>query len=179
MAALDGDRQQLKPLLAEQSDLSEKLQDALTLGPAGRRSIQGKLDQWEARLLDLERRVEKARFASSRPSVNLDAIAERIRSKLARIASSFDGVPPATVRTLLASVIGKSEVDQEARELTIAFCVEDELFGRALPRGFAWARPSRCPNEARRPGTLKIGSARCEHHQVAQKPCFRCSRRAA
>ena len=179
LAALDGDRRQLEPLLAEQAELSEKLQDALTLGPASRRSIQGKLDQWESRLLDLEGRIDKVRSTSSRPSISVDDVAERIRAKLSRIATSLEEMPPATVRTLLASVIGKLEVDQVTRELTIELCVDDESLGSAVPMGLVEVRPSPCPNETHRPGTLKIASVRCEHHRVAQKPCFRCSRMAA
>lgn len=184
--ALDGDRQRLEPIVAEREELREKLLEAMDLKPASRRLIQDRLDQWEARVADLEDRIAKASARSERPTIDVDAVADAVVERLGRLGESMEGMPPAAVRNVLASVVSKLVVDQETRDVDIELALPAEMLrgggdGAVAPLCLDGARPWPSPHEAQRPEGLKIASVTCRGSRGDRyhKPCFACSRKAA
>jgi hypothetical protein len=124
---LDTKRQNLAPMLAERDEIAEQLRDALKLGPSSRKLMKQQFDQWEARLAALEQDIAMAETsASGTPELDVEGIVQAVTDRLAHMAASLDGLPPAAVRNLIGTLVSRLEVDLETRE------VEMDI---ALPQG--------------------------------------------
>ena len=181
--------EQATPLLAERDVIQAHLEDALTLGPASRRLMQAKLDQWENRLIALELRIAECQTTKAMPTVDVDAVVAATAARFAATANALETLPPAAVRTFLKSIIARIEIDLETRGLEMDLVVPAATALRKPKKNegddgqlcLVPPKHSPYPNETQWLNGLKIAFVTCEGQRGGRvtTPCFTCSRQAA
>lgn len=180
------DRQQLASLRTEQDELRQKIVAMASLGPAAHRLIQEQAHQWEAQIASLEERISKVQSSPLKPAVDDAALVERTVRQLTQLAQSLRDMPPAVLHGLLATMIGRLEVDLETLAVEMELVLPSAAATGAAQGGgtspiclvSTSRRESR--NQANWPDSLPIASFRCQGERRHTQPmCFTCSRRAA
>jgi hypothetical protein len=183
-SALDSDREQIAPLVAERDAIQANLVDAFEMGPASRKLIKHKMEQWEARLAVLEERIGQAEAVPKAPAIDMEAFTAAAVKRLNSAAQLLQAAKPAVVRSVLSHLISNLEIDLETRAVTMELMLPDGVklhWDAKTPLCPVPPRQSPWGNEAQWTHGLKIAEITCEgvRGSWVRPACFTCSRKAA
>ena len=174
---------QLASLTAERDKLTENLRGALLLGPASLKRMSKDLEQWEAALEALDRRIANLEKAAPMQPHDVDSFVGAVSVEFKKMAESLGTVPANAVRQLLASLITRLEIDMTTLAVQMEVALPQGVSGTANGPMLGLVHVNRWAdgNDTQRSGTLKIADVACRGTVgVARKPpCFVCSRLAA
>jgi hypothetical protein len=177
----------LSLLISEQDEILARLRDAMLLAESTRRLLQKDIAQWQAQLERLEQRIAMASSAHKGQKPDAEKVVRTVVEKFKAMADGMDELPPAAVRKLLASLVGKLYVDLETRAVELELVLPAGMVATA---GVLGTNEPLClvptssrirGNDAQWADGLKLAQITCAGNQTAggQKACFTCSRLAA
>ena len=163
----------LAQMEAEREKITQQIEFAIdSLGSIRRDAAKFKLQQLEAKLTAVVDRIEQARSSEQPDRRSAEAIAAEMVGELTKVAATIRTLPPPTLRSLLATLIRRLEVDMATKAVEIDLAVPAWSNGNALcledkaVQGFVFQAQHEIP----------LDSAECGYCRIGRAPCFDCRR---
>jgi DNA invertase Pin-like site-specific DNA recombinase len=174
IAASDSGHVDLDALRKQRQLLREKINFVIDeLGIIGRDAAREKICQLEEQLTELDGRINVAVRAAG-GEVDIASATEAVMKRVDMIGQTVGELPPCALRSLLAGMITRLEVDLETKAVEIQIAVPSLDSARTLGLGDKLSRTS-LP-EAQRDLAAIAAILDC---RPETKDCYRCRRRAA
>lgn len=143
------------------------------------------IDRLKSERRTLDEQIASINAAAQRQSVDSDALADNILGQLRSMATNLSNMPTFAVRQLIASVIGRIEIDMETKAVELHLMIPlDEKFFWGTAKGEEAMRlvgtsASSTSDETHPPLRLDLGRFDCDEQRRAGRPCYACRRRRA
>lgn len=173
--AVSADQSQLQ---AERVELQQQLEFIFdSVGTLGRDLAKRKIEQIERRLKEIDRLTKQSATRSAARPIDVEQEVQKLMAKLKMLGDALDGLPPSALRTLLAAVIDRLDIDMETRAVKL----ELKIAG-AMPMnqkessnlGLDGSRPWQIANETQAEIIAKI-----DCNWLLAEKCYECHRRKA